>query len=201
MSHLPQLDIGEEQANNENDNAMSDHGDHDDGSMPPAPIITPVSSVDDQSWRHRAIVVVAITLCIIADKVPKYRPIFTMAVLLIFGVIFCAISTAVTAPIPRYIFLCFINTAIWAGNPLALSYTSTVMGPLHPEVRAISLASINGMANLAQLYATEIFTVAKPPLAIMGFGIFAGFFAIGAMVYLASFFVYRKWPYKPTKLS
>lgn len=142
---------------------------------------------------------VAITLCIIADKVPRYRAIFTAVVLLVCGTLFCALASAITAPVPRYIFLCFINTAIWCGNPLALSYTSTVLGPVQPEVRAISLATINGAANLAQLYATEIFTVSKPPLAIMGFQAFAGLFALGTCIYLANFFVYQKWPYKPAK--
>lgn len=145
--------------------------------------------------------VIAVTLCVIVDRMPRYRPIFTMMVLLVCGTLFCGLATGITAPIPRYVFLCFINTAIWAGNPLALSYTSTVLGPVQPEVRAISLASINGMANLAQLYATEIFTISKPPLAIMGFGVFAGLFALGAMIYLVSFFVYERFPYKPAKAA
>jgi MFS family permease len=136
--------------------------------------------------------VVAIIACIIADKVPRWRAIFTMAVLLIFGTVFCALASVITASVPRYVFLCFINTAIWCGNPLALSYTSTVLGLAQPEVRA---------ANLAQLYATEIITVSKPPLAVMGFQVFSGLFAIGAMIYLACFFIYQKWPYKSTQTA
>lgn len=145
--------------------------------------------------------VVAVIACVIADKVPRWRAIFTMAVLLIFGTVFCALASVITASIPRYIFLCFINTAIWCGNPLALSYTSTVLGLAQPEVRAISLASINGAANLAQLYATEIITVSKPPLAVMGFQVFSGLFAIGALIYLACFFIYQRWPYRSTQTA
>ena len=79
---------------------------------------------------------------------------------------------------------------------LSLSYTSTVLGPVHPEVRAISLAIINGCANLAQLYGTYIFTAAAPPQYQMGFAVYSAIFAVGAGMYLSSFFIFRKYPYK-----
>lgn len=141
--------------------------------------------------------VIAVTLCIIADKVPKLRALFTSGVLLIFGCLFCALAAGILNPTARYVFLCFINSAVWSGNPLSLSYTSTVLGPVEPEVRAICLAIVNGMANLAQLYGTYIFTSSEPPRYLMGFSVYAAIFAIGSAIYLASFFVFRKWPYKP----
>lgn len=56
--------------------------------------------------------VVAITMCITADKIPRYRAILTAAVLLFCGTLFCGLATRITAPVARYVFLCFINTAI-----------------------------------------------------------------------------------------
>lgn len=140
--------------------------------------------------------VIAIVLCIIADKVPSFRAIFTAGVLLIFGTVFSALSTTVLQPQARYVFLCFINTAVWSANPLSLSYTSTVLGSVHPEVRAICLAIVNGFANLAQLYGTYIITASKAPQYRMGFSVYAAIFAVGALIYLASFFIFRRWPYK-----
>lgn len=140
--------------------------------------------------------VVAIVLCVIADKVPDFRALFTAGVLLIFGTLFSALSTAVFQATARYVFLCFINTAVWAANPLSLSYTSTVLGAVHPEVRAICLAIVNGFANLAQLYGTYIFTASNAPEYRMGFSVYSAIFAVGSLIYLASFFIFRRWPFK-----
>lgn len=142
--------------------------------------------------------VIAITLCIIADKLPSHRPILTSAVLLFFGCFFSALSAGVTSPTARYIFLCFINTAGWSANALSLSYFSTVLGPVEPEVRAICLAIINGMGNLAQLYGTYIFTSSKAPRYVMGFSVYSAIFAIRAAIYICSYFIFRKYPYKST---
>ncbi|KAJ0132216.1 hypothetical protein HZ326_24704 [Fusarium oxysporum f. sp. albedinis] len=139
--------------------------------------------------------VIAVTLCIVADKIPQYRALFTFSVLLIFGCLFSALAAAVHHPKARYAFLCFINTAVWSANPLSLSYTSTVLGPVQPEVRAICLAIINGFANLAQLYGTYIFTASMPPHYVMGFSVYSAIFAVGATIYLAAFFIFKKWPY------
>lgn len=144
--------------------------------------------------------VIAITLCVIADKFPARRALFTSSVLFVFGALFSALSAGIYAPTARYVFLCFINTAVWSANPLSLSYTSTVLGPVQPEVRAICLAIINGAANLAQLYGTYIFTASEAPKYIMGFSVYAAIFAVGAAIYLSSYFVYQKWPYKSTNV-
>ncbi|KAI7775482.1 hypothetical protein LA080_006770 [Diaporthe eres] len=141
--------------------------------------------------------VVAVAICIIADKLPSYRAIFTSAILLLFGCPFSALSAGITSPTTRYILLCFINTASWSANALSLSYFSTVLGLVEPEVRAICLAIINGMGNLAQLYGTYIFTSSKAPTFVMGFAVYSALFAIGAAIYLCSYFIFRKYPYKP----
>lgn len=145
--------------------------------------------------------VIAVMLSIIADKLPSYRAIFTSAVLLFFGCFFSALSAGITSPAARYVFLCFINTAGWSANALSLSYTSTVLGPVEPEVRAICLAIINGMGNLAQLYGTYIFTSSKAPGYVMGFSVYSAIFAIGAVIYICLYFVFRKYPYKSTRTN
>ncbi|CAG9948689.1 unnamed protein product [Clonostachys rosea f. rosea IK726] len=116
--------------------------------------------------------VIAVTLCIVADIVPNYRAIFTCGVLFFFGALFCALAAGIHHPKARYAFLCFINTAVWSANPLSLSYTT---------------------------YGTYIFTAATPPEYIMGFSVYAAIFAVGAAIYLGSFFIFRKYPYKPVE--
>lgn len=141
--------------------------------------------------------VIAVAISIVADKLPSYRAIFTSAVLLFLGCLCSALSAGITSPTPRYVFLCFINAASWSANALSLSYFSTVLGPVEPEVRAICLAIINGMGNLAQLYGTYIFTSSRAPTYVMGFAVYSALFAIGAAIYLCSYFIFRKYPYKP----
>lgn len=112
------------------------------------------SSTDAQFMTAPLFVVafaIAVPTCIFADRIPAYRPVIA-CVVMVLGSVFCALSAGIYAYVPRYVFLCFINSAIWTANPLALSFASTSLAPVDSEVRAISLAWINGLGNLAQIY-------------------------------------------------
>jgi hypothetical protein len=138
---------------------------------------------------------IAVPTCIVADRMPSYRPIMASVVLLL-GALFCALSAGIYAYIPRYVFLCFINSAIWTANPLALSYASVSFGPLDPETRAISLAIVNGMGNLAQIYGSYLFPDTDAPGFVKGFGTYAGLLTFGAGVYVCAFVLFRRNPFK-----
>ena len=138
---------------------------------------------------------IAVPTCILADRLPSYRPVMATLVLIL-GSLFCALSAGIYAYIPRYVFLCFINSAIWTANPLALSYASVSMGPLHPETRAISLAVINGIGNLAQIYGSYLFPSEDAPKYLKGFGTYAGLLVFGAGVYTCAFVLLRRSPFK-----
>jgi hypothetical protein len=137
---------------------------------------------------------IAVPTCVLADRMPSRRPVMATVVLLL-GALFCALSAGIYAYIPRYVFLCFINSAIWTANPLALSYASVSMGPLHPETRAISLAVINGMGNLAQIYGSYLFPDKDAPKYLTGFGTYAGLLAFGAAVYTGAWVLFRRSPF------
>lgn len=137
---------------------------------------------------------IAVPTCIVADMRPHLRPLMASAVLILGG-LFCALSAGIYAYTPRYVFLCFINSAIWTANPLALSYASVSMGPLHPETRAISLAIVNGMGNLAQIYGSYLFPDRDAPKYLTGFGTYAGLLAFGAGVYAVAFVLFRRSPF------
>jgi MFS family permease len=138
---------------------------------------------------------IALPTCYFADTVPNKRA-YLVAIVLLFGTLFCALSAGITALVPRYVFLCFINSAIWTANPLALSYASTCLGSVDPETRAVSLAIINGAGNLAQLYGSALFPASSGPLYILGFSVYAGCMFLGAFLYLGSLFLFRKFPFK-----
>jgi len=139
---------------------------------------------------------IAVPTCIFADRIPHYRAVLD-CIVLILGAVFCALSAGIHAYIPRYVFLCFINSAIWTANPLALSFASSSLGSANAEVRALSLAFINGMGNLAQIYGAYLFPSTDAPLYLIGFGTYAGILFLGACLYLSMFFLFRKFPFKP----
>ena len=144
--------------------------------------------------------VIAVPTCIFADRIPAYRPILA-CVALILGSLFCALSAGIYAYVPRYVFLCFINSAIWTANPLALSFASTSLAPVDSEVRAISLAWINGLGNLAQIYGAYLFPSTDKPKYLKGFSAYAGILFFGAFLYLSMFVLFRRSPFKPKASS
>ena len=138
---------------------------------------------------------IEVPVCIFADRTPSYRPIMA-TVVLILGSLFCSLSAGIYAYAPRYVFLCFINSAIWTANPLALSYASVSFGPLHSETRAISLAVVNGMGNLAQVYGSYLFPDKDATKYLVGFGTYAGLLLFGGAVYSSAFELFRRSPFK-----
>ena len=138
---------------------------------------------------------IAVPTAIFADRITSFRPILCAGALFLGG-LFCALSAGIYAYIPRYVFLVFINSMIWTANPLALSYASVSMGPLDPETRAISLALVNGMGNLAQIYGSYLFPAEDKPKYLKGFGTYAGLLGLGALIYVSAYFLIKKSPFK-----
>jgi hypothetical protein len=64
---------------------------------------------------------------------------------------------------------------------------------MDPEVRAIALALMNGMGNLAQIYGAYLFPSDDKPKYLMGFGVISGMLGFGVCVYTTMFFLARKW--------
>jgi MFS family permease len=87
---------------------------------------------------------IAIPTCILADRIPSYRGLLVGLVLFL-GAIFCALAAGIQNFTARYVFLCFINSAIWTSNPLALSFASVALGPVNHETRAISRSSLTAV--------------------------------------------------------
>ena len=137
---------------------------------------------------------IAVPVAILADRPNAHRP-FLCASALSLGALFCALSAGIYTYVPRYVFLVLINSMIWTANCPALSYASVSMGPLDPETRAISLAFVNALGNLAQIYGAYLFPAQDAPRYLRGFGAYAGLLAVGAGIYVVAFLLFRRSPF------
>lgn len=50
----------------------------------------------------------------------------------------------------RYALLVIMAAGLWASNALSLSFASSTFGDMDTEVRAVALALVNALGNLAQ---------------------------------------------------
>jgi hypothetical protein len=61
-----------------------------------------------------------------------------------------------------------------------------------PETRAVALAVINAMGNLAQIYGAYLFPSDDKPKYLLGFGVITGMCAFGVAVYITMHIYVRK---------
>ncbi|KAJ5897145.1 Major facilitator superfamily domain general substrate transporter [Penicillium tannophilum] len=139
--------------------------------------------------------VVAVPVCIYADRKPQHRAKLLVADL-IAGLVFFALTAGIQNYTARYVFLCFINMTIWTGNALGLSFATTAFASVKRDTRAIMLAMMNGIAGLAQLYGSALFPDQDAPEYLVGFTVFAVTFAVGAILYGVADVLFRRYPYK-----
>jgi uncharacterized membrane protein YedE/YeeE len=84
----------------------------------------------------------------------------------------------------RYVLLVVMAAGLWASNALSLSFASSTFGDMDPEVRAIALALMNGMGNLAQIYGAYLFPSDDAPKYLLGFGVISGMLGVGVITYI-----------------
>ncbi|KAL4966096.1 major facilitator superfamily domain-containing protein [Aspergillus stella-maris] len=119
-----------------------------------------------------------------ADRHQSKRGFFLvgmMSVAMICSIIICCVYNLQG----RYALLVIMGMGLWASNGLSLAYASTTFGELPREVRAISLALVNALGNLAQIYGAYLFPDSDEPKYLMGFGVISGLCFTGVLSYLA----------------
>ncbi|KAL4946427.1 hypothetical protein BDV06DRAFT_182528 [Aspergillus oleicola] len=104
-----------------------------------------------------------------------------MSVAMVCSIIICCVYNLQG----RYALLVIMAMGLWASNGLSLAYASTTFGELPREVRAISLALVNALGNLAQIYGAYLFPDSDEPKYLMGFGVISGLCFTGVLSYLA----------------
>lgn len=138
---------------------------------------------------------IAVPICYIADRNPHVRGKLLVADLII-GMVFFALTAGIRNYVARYVFLCFINMTLWTGNALALSFATTALASAPRDVRAIMLACMNGVGLLAQLYGSALFPAHDSPEYVVGFSVFAGTLAVGAVCYGVADVLFKRYPCK-----
>lgn len=99
---------------------------------------------------------------------------------MITSIIVCAVYNFTA----RYVLLIVMAAGLWASNALSLSFASSTFGSMEPEVRAVALAVMNAMGNLAQIYGAYLFPSEDAPKYLVGFGVISGMLGFGVTVYI-----------------
>ncbi|KAM3470563.1 hypothetical protein MY5147_006327 [Beauveria neobassiana] len=120
----------------------------------------------------------------VADKNSKWRGVILgamMSVAMLCSIIICAVYNAKA----RYALLVIMASGLWASNGLALSYASVTFSSMPNEAKAVSLALVNAMGNLAQIYGAYLFPAEDAPKYLTGFGVISGLCLTGVLAYMA----------------
>ncbi|KAF6803372.1 putative vitamin H transporter [Colletotrichum sojae] len=126
------------------------------------------------------------------DKVPEHRGI-VIACWLAFSMITSIIVCVVYNFTARYVLLVLMAAGLWASNAMSLSFASSTFGSMDAEVRAIALALMNALGNLAQIYGAYLFPTGDAPKYLLGFGVISGMLGFGTVVYVIMHILVRRW--------
>ena len=83
----------------------------------------------------------------------------------------------------RYVLLVLLSAGLWSTNALSLSYASSTLRDEGKRVRAVALAFVNAMGNLAQIYGAYLFPQDDAPKYLMGFAVISAMCTFGILVY------------------
>ncbi|KAJ5650990.1 uncharacterized protein N7484_004713 [Penicillium longicatenatum] len=126
-----------------------------------------------------------------SDKVPNWRGLI-IACWLTFSLICSIIVCAVYNYTARYVLLVLMACGLWATNGGTLAYASSAFAGMHPKARGVSLALVNAMGNLAQIYGSYLFPDSDSPKYIMGFSVISAMLALGVVVFSALHIWFRR---------
>lgn len=85
------------------------------------------------------------------DKVPAWRGLI-IAAWLTFSLA-CSIAVCTVYDYTaRYALLVLMASGLWTTNGGTLAYASSAFSNMHPQTRGVSLALVNALGNLAQIY-------------------------------------------------
>ncbi|CAG8195269.1 unnamed protein product [Penicillium olsonii] len=126
------------------------------------------------------------------DKVPSWRGII-IAGWLLFSLICAILVCTIYNFAARYALLVLIAAGLWSTNGGTLAYASSAFAGMHPQARGVSLAMVNALGNLAQIYGSYLFPEKDGPKYIMGFSVISAMLAVGVTVFLfLQFRLYRR---------
>lgn len=107
---------------------------------------------------------------------------------MICSIIVCAVYNFTA----RYALLVIMAAGLWSTNGLSLSYASSTLASMPQETRGVSLALINALGNLAQIYGAYLFPSKDAPKYLLGFGVISGMCAFGVVTYVVCHVLFRR---------
>ncbi|KAI2628500.1 MFS general substrate transporter [Hypoxylon sp. NC1633] len=128
-------------------------------------------------------IVATLFLCVVpqtADRFKERRWHVTFGFTLAFvsGIIIVTVTNNVAA---RYAFICFYISGVYAAFPLILTWASETIS-LPFEKRAVSIAIVNAIGNLAAIYGSYMWPSTDAPSYKRGFTAMAGMCGAGAII-------------------
>jgi MFS family permease len=125
------------------------------------------------------------------DKIPNHRGL-VIASWLTFSLITSICVCTVYNFTARYALLVLMAAGLWSANATALAFAGATFGSIEPEVRAIALALVNALGNLAQIYGAYLFPSHDAPKYLLGFGVISGMLGFGVVVYIGMHVLVRR---------
>lgn len=104
----------------------------------------------------------------------------------------CIIVACVFNYTARYALLVFVASGILTANAMSLAFASSSFGSMRQETRGVSLAVVNGVANLAGVYGAYLFPAEDGPKYLKGFGVVAGLCGFAVVVYCVAHVLMRR---------
>lgn len=137
-----------------------------------------------------------------SDKIPTWRGL-VIACWLAFSLVCSIIVCVVYSFTARYVLLVLMAAGLWATNGGTLAYASSAFASMHPQARGVSLALVNALGNLAQIYGSVrtcnfppcdmyqanddylqyLFPDSDKPKYIMGFSVISAMLAVGIVTF------------------
>ncbi|KAJ5377125.1 uncharacterized protein N7496_004534 [Penicillium cataractarum] len=117
-----------------------------------------------------------------SDKIPGWRGL-VIACWLTFSLICSIIVCAVYNFTARYVLLVLMAAGLWATNAGTLAFASSAFAGMHPQARGVSLALVNALGNLAQIYGSYLFPDSDRPKYIKGFSVISAMLVVGIIVF------------------
>ncbi|RMZ68794.1 pantothenate transporter liz1 [Pyrenophora seminiperda CCB06] len=118
-----------------------------------------------------------------ADAISNHRGL-VIASWLVFSLLTSILVCVIYDFTARYALLVLMAAGLWSSNAVSLSFASATFGSMQPEVRAIAIALVNAMGNLAQIYGAYLFPAHNSPKYLLGFGVISGMTGFGIFIYI-----------------
>ncbi|KAL5342924.1 major facilitator superfamily domain-containing protein [Aspergillus crustosus] len=145
-------------------------------------------------WLVATVFLVLVSLNSDRTQDRQWHVVFGLTLATIAGIIVVTVKHTAA----RYAFICFYISGVYCAFPMIMIWTSeTILMPL--EKRAVAIAMVNGLGDLAALYGSRMWPTSDAPLYIPGFTAMVAMCGAGAILAAVFPFCLRYLPTYRTK--